>query len=208
LQQERIAHLKEYKKGMMQRIFSQEIRFKDENGQDYPDWEEKKLGEVVKRKKGKVVEFTNNGEYPVIEIEYFNTGRIMNYTNTDNGVWCEEKDVLLLWDGSQSGNIFTNISGIVGSTIMRLRPINVNNVFLTLALKHDKLYIKSIREGSGIPHIPKDFLTHYVVNLPSLPEQQKIANFLSSIDKKIELEEEKLTKLKELKKGLMQRMFV
>ncbi len=208
LQQERIEALKEYKKGMMQKIFSQEIRFKDDNGKDYPEWEEKRLGEVVERKKGKVVQFNNNGKYPVIEIEYFNTGRIINYTNMDDGIRCEDTDVLLLWDGSQSGNVFTNISGVVGSTIMRLRPHNVNNVFITLALKQDELYIKSIREGSGIPHIPKDFLKYYVLQLASLPEQTKIANFLSSLDKKIELEEEKLENFKQFKKGLMQKMFI
>ena len=48
LQQQRIEALKEYKKGMMQKIFSQEIRFKDDNGKDYPEWEEKRLGEVAR----------------------------------------------------------------------------------------------------------------------------------------------------------------
>ena len=51
-QEQKIALLKDYKKAMMQKIFSQKIRFKDENGNDYPDWEEKKLGEMFEIKKG------------------------------------------------------------------------------------------------------------------------------------------------------------
>lgn len=65
-----------------------------------------------------------------------------------------------------------------------------------------------LRVGSGLPNIQKKDLDKFKLQIPSLPEQEKIANFLSAIDKKIDLEKEKLENMKKFKKGLMQRMFV
>ena len=73
-QEQKIALLKDYKKGMMQKIFSQKIRFKDENGNDYPDWEEKKLGEMFEVKKGIQISKKNlslNGQKCILYGELF-----------------------------------------------------------------------------------------------------------------------------------------
>ncbi|MEL6142864.1 MAG: restriction endonuclease subunit S, partial [Bacteroidota bacterium] len=66
----------EYKRGVMQRIFSQEIRFKDENGEAFPDWEEKKLGEVLSFGSGKDYKHLNEGDIPV-----FGTGGLMTHVD-------------------------------------------------------------------------------------------------------------------------------
>jgi len=71
-------------------------------------------------------------------------------------------------------------------------------------MRKDEWYIRSIREGSGIPHIPRDFLSYYKISLPPLAEQKHIAKLLSTADREIELLKELIEKLKEEKKGLMQ----
>lgn len=61
--------LEQYKKGVMQNIFSQEIRFKDDNGHDYPNWEEKRLGEIAKFQKGRNIgkeDITTDGQHECI----------------------------------------------------------------------------------------------------------------------------------------------
>src|SRR5699024_3504432 len=63
LQGEKVEALKDYKKGMMQKIFSRELRFKDDEGRDYPEWEEKKLGDYIVEYKEKT---TENNQYPVL----------------------------------------------------------------------------------------------------------------------------------------------
>ena len=78
LQTEKVEELKNYKKGIMQKIFSQELRFKDENGNDYPEWEEVNLRKILKEVNEKttvinqyeVISSTNNGLY--LQKDYFN----------------------------------------------------------------------------------------------------------------------------------------
>ena len=97
LQEEKIDTLKEYKKGMMQKIFSQEIRFKDDDGKDFPDWKEKRLGEVCKIRKGEQLnrkKFVENGKYYVL-----NGGREPSgYYN----LWNTESNTISISEGGES----------------------------------------------------------------------------------------------------------
>ena len=199
LKEQLIEEKKEQKKGLMQRLLTGKVRL---SGFD-EEWKEVKLEEIVEKTKGKAVANDENGRYPVIGIEYFQSGIFENFSN-DNTVMANEKDVLLLWDGANAGKAFTSISGIVGSTFVKLECKDVNNVYLQKHLELNESFIMSIREGSGIPHVPKDFLSFYKLNLPPRQEQKAIAKVLSTADKEIELLEEELEQLKLQKKGLMQ----
>lgn len=167
------------------------------------NWRIKKLSDIVTRTKGKAVKLVENGRYPVLDSQYLNGEREPVYTN-DDSVLAEKNDILLLWDGSKAGSIYTEFKGVVGSTFMRLRPKDVNSIFIREYMRKDESFIKSIREGSGIPHVPRDFLTYYKVPLPPLPVQRRIAKILSTADREIELLKQEVEQLKEQKKGLMQ----
>lgn len=191
--------LSQYKKGMMQKLFSQKLRFKDENGNDYPEWEEKKLGEVLTIGNGKDYKHLNEGDIPV-----FGTGGYM--TSVDK----------YLHDGE---TVFIGRKGTINKPFYYNGKFwTVDTLFYTHNFKNSFpkfIYVifqnidwLQYNEASGVPSLSKSTINNISINLPSLPEQEKIANFLSSIDRKIELVEEELEKNKEFKKGLLQQMFV
>lgn len=199
LKEKLIEEKKKQKKGLMQRLLTGVIRLPGFDG----GWEEVKLGKVVKKIKGKAIKYLENGIYPVIDMDYLENGVYRNYSN-DNSVFADEKDLLFLWDGSRAGKAFTGVYGIVGSTFVKLECKNINNIFLKKNLELNEKKIRKLCEGSGIPHIPKDFLSFYKIRMPTKEEQKAIAQVLSTADKEIELLEKELEQLKLQKKGLMQ----
>ena len=206
-QERKVALLEERKKGWMQKLFNQEIRFKDENGNDYPDWEEKKLGEIVdKQLKGKKSTESDKGNI-LLTTDYLDNG-ILSYVSEQNNVTLS--DLLILWDGSQAGKVYIGHEGVLGSTFMKLELCNLvsENYTYQFLIFRKKQIQEKWRTGSGIPHVSKDFISSFVISLPTLPEQEKIANFLSAQDELIEKEKEKLKLMKQEKQGFMQRMFI
>lgn len=195
--------LEEYKKGVMQKIFSREIRFKDDNGNSYPDWEEKKLGEIAKIYQPKTIsqaDLTNDGY-----VVYGANGIIGNYHSFNH----ELSQVVVTCRGSSCGtvNLTNPFSWITGNAMV----INLDNsAYMNKTFLFFQLYntdFNYLITGSGQPQITSDIKSHKVV-VPSFDEQKKIANFLSAIDKKIETTSIQIDKTKEFKKGLLQQMFV
>lgn len=199
--------LEEYKKGVMKKIFSQEIRFKDENGNDYPDWENKKLGKVCNIAKGKQLnkeELTASGLYPCQNGGIEPSG----YTELFN----TEKNTITISEGGNSCgyvNLLTTRFWCGGHCYSLLNVSNeMNNDFLFQYLKHFQRYIMRLRVGSGLPNIQKKDIVKYKIEQPHIEEQQKIASFLSSIDDSIEQAAQQIEHSKTYKKGLLQKMFV
>lgn len=208
LQGEKVEVLKDYKNGMMQKIFSRELRFKDDEGRDYPEWEEKKLESIViKKKKGKNAVYAESGNI-LLNNEYMENNTEPMYV--ENEIDVNEKDILILWDGSQAGKMYTGFTGVLGSTFVAITLDKHNcNRFIHQQLMYnlDKIQL-AWREGSGVPHVAKDFIENFKIKVPKLEEQRKISKLLEGIDSKIEKEQEKLNSLNEYKKGLLQQMFV
>lgn len=204
LQKKRIEELKTYKKGMMQRIFSQEIRFKDENGQDYPDWEEKRLGEISKITTGKLDAnaMVDNGKYRFYTCakEYY---RIDNYA-------FDTEALLISGNGANVGYIhYYNGKFNAYQRTYVLDSFKEHIIYIKYFLNANlKKRIDQTKNAGNTPYITLGTLSDMRISLPSLPEQKKIASFLSNLDRRIELEEERLEAYEEFKKGLMQRMFV
>ncbi len=224
--------LQQYKKGVMQKIFSQEIRFKADDGSEFPDWEEKKLGEVGKFQTSSIDKLTKDNEKEVFLVNYMNVYRhenIDNHTIKDFQIVtakdsqiesCNLKKGDILFtpssetpdDIGHSVVIFEDLEDAVFSYhLMRFRP----NIEINILYSHYFCNIPSVLNqlskfatGSTRFTISVKYFSSVTIQLPCLKEQTKIANFLLSIDKKIELISKEIEKAKEFKKGLLQQMFV
>ena len=222
LTEEKLELFREYKKGVMQKIFSQELRFKDSNGNDYPEWEEKRLGDILEEYNEKT---TINNQYLTLsstatgiylQEEYFNR----QIASTNNiGYKILKKDQLVfspqnLW----LGNININTKYDIGMVSPSYKIFNLkNNIILVNYFKNlirtPKMleeYKNASEQGASIVRRNLDMnqFNNIYIQLPCYEEQQKIADFLSSIDSKIESIEKELEGLKEFKRGLLQQMFV
>jgi len=222
------ALLSEYKKGLMQQIFSQAIRFKADDGIEFPEWEEKKLGGVVDNVGGTALEkytnpkethkFISIGNYGV-DGKYIDNGQRVELNNkTKTKLLDKDNLVMVLNDKTAAGNI-------VGSTILidesdsyiynqrSERLICKSELFPIFAWHYlnSKIFRKSvysISQGGTQIYVNFPSVKELNFSLPSLLEQTKIANFLSSIDTKIEQVSKQLDESKQFKKALLQQMFV
>lgn len=224
-QQEKISCLEEYKKGLMQKIFSQEIRFKDANGEDYPEWEEKRLQDVCDVFKGSQLskaDLSDNGHPCIMYGElYTRYPEIINYVYSRtqveiaNLVIGQIGDVLFPSSGETSIDISKasclNVANVaIGGDINICRPKEkADGVYLAYQLNHMlRRDIARIAQGVSIVHIYPYLLKPIKIVLPSYGEQLRIGQFLFKLDELIEGNKELLEQWKLLKKGLLQQMFI
>jgi type I restriction enzyme S subunit len=207
LLKKQLTLLEQYKKGVMQKIFSREIRFKDDEGNEFPEWEEKKLREVCKISKGVQLnkEFlTITGEYPCINGGINPSGFTNNFNTRKNTITISE-------GGNSCG--FVNLIKVdfwCGGhcyTMLNLEQ-SISMDYLFQFLKYNEVNIMSLRVGSGLPNIQKKDLDCFLISQPTLQEQSKIASFLSEIDETIDKNKNQIRKMELWKKGLLQQMFV
>jgi len=209
--------LEQYKKGVMQKIFSQEIRFRDEDGSEFPDWEEKKLGEVCEFENGKAHEtsIVENGKYIVVNSKFISSeGKVKKHSNSLI-VGLRRGDLVMVMSDIPNGKalakcfyIKTDGTHTLNQRICAIRSKKVETKYLYYILNRNRYYLK-FDSGVGQTNLRKDEVLSCPLNISlSTKEQQKIANVLTSIDKKIELVNTQLEKTKEFKKGLLQQMFV
>ncbi|RLJ86622.1 restriction endonuclease subunit S [Planococcus citreus] len=228
-QQEKIEELEEFKKGMMQKIFSQELRFKDEDGGEFPEWKRFKLGDIaiIKGRLGwkglKQEEYVENGAY-LVAGKHINKG-IIQWDKCDQitdfrykesiEIALEENDVIFSKDGSL-GNpaIVKNLpkEATINSTMMLVRMIDevIPDYLYQVLLGADfKRLIHLKVSGSSIPHLFQADMKDFEFLAPtSVKEQKKISCILKNLDAKIKKENEKLLAIKEQKKGFMEGIFI
>jgi len=198
------ALLEDYKKGVMQQLFTQAIRFKDDHGNDFPEWVEKKLGALCSTfKSGKGITsgaITENGEYPV----YGGNG-MRGYTD----VFTHDGEFLLI---GRQGALCGNINRVRGKSFVSEHAIAVaGNKFANtewLAQRLDYLNLNRLSESSAQPGLAVNKLERLKLLTPSFAEQTKIADFLSVLDRKIESVATQITETQTFKRGLLQQMFV
>ncbi len=200
---EKKSLLEEYKKWVMQKIFAREIRFKDENGEEYGEWVEKKLGDLCKIKTGKkdVNEWNPDGQYP-----FFTCAK----THTYSDFYSFDCDAILIaWNGEvwhcqrYSGKFEAYQRTYVLSDFSE----DIDYLYCHLNSTFQDV-ISSQKQMGAMPYIKLGMLTDFMIPIPSLPEQQKIASFLSEIDLKIQSTTEQLEEALKWKNGLLQGMFI
>jgi type I restriction enzyme S subunit len=211
--------LSQYKKGVMQQIFSQELRFKDDDGQEFPEWEEKSLGDVTKKisdnrnkelTDAKVYSVTNNNGF-VLQSEHFD--RVIAGSDLTNYKIIQKHEFAYNPSRINVGSIalFDNDIGIISSlyvcfsTTDKLLDRFLLNV---LELEYTKFQIENLGEGGVRVYLWYDLFSLIKFKIPSLPEQTKIANFLTAVDEKITTNQNQLDAVKQYKQGLLQQMFV
>lgn len=199
--------LQQYKKGVMQKIFNQEIRFKADDGSEFCDWEEKKLSTKCTIQKGSQLNkdiLTEEGNYPAL-----NGGINPSGFTRD---WNTEANTITISEGGNSCGYVNFVttrfwSGGHNYSLQDLEQ-SIDAQYLYQYLKFNEEAIMRLRVGSGLPNIQKREISNFKISVPYLKEQIKIANFLLSIDFKIGQVKKQLEYIKKFKKALLQQMFV
>lgn len=224
------ALLEKYKKGISQKIFNQEIRFKDDNGNDFPDWEEKKLGLIgntINGLTGKTKEDFGEGKPYIQYMQIFRASKI--YTNEFGFVKINEKETqtkvkygdVFFTTSSETPNEI-GISSVLldevedaylNSFCFGFRPNSLNELVPEFAQflfrsKNVRNEIIKLAQGSTRFNMSKVEFMKQKISLPCETEQQKIASFLSAIDIQIDQLGNQIVRSKSFKKGLLQKMFV
>lgn len=212
--------LDQYKKGVMQKIFSQELRFKADDGNEFSEWEnftmDKLLSIPGKIKPAKIdkeklltVKLHLKGVFRNETTEGLSIGAT-NYYLRKKGQFIYGKQNLF---NGAFGLIPDEFDGFLSSgdvPTLDINSLKVNSKFLLNYLGRESFYkkLEDIASGSGSKRIHEHTLLSVEIKIPSLPEQTKIANFLSAIDKRINLVSGQIEKMEFWKKGLLQKMFV
>ena len=218
------ATLEDHKQGLMQRLFSREVRFARKGGESFPDWEERKLGDIATFYKGRGIskaDIADDGMTPCIRYgEIYTHYRecifdVISSTNAPpQGLFMSEAgDVIIPASGEDRMDMAraccVERAGIaLGGDINVLRS-PVNGDFLAYYLNNArKSEIAKLGQGISVVHLYPSHLKTLIVEVPSPEEQEKIVSALSAIDAKIDAVSDQITYMESFKKGLLQKLFV
>ncbi|NLI41200.1 MAG: restriction endonuclease subunit S [Caldisericales bacterium] len=218
--------LEQYKKGVMQKIFSQEIRFKDDNGQEFPKWEKKRLSEIFieinetvgtrdiptysitagvgfvsqNEKFGRNISGQQNKHYTVINEGQFSYNKGNSKTYTYGCIYVNDTGKRIAVP-----NVFISFEFIDQKMSSQFYSKLFESHYLDKGLRK---IISSSARMDGLLNVNKNSFFQLSVPCPNYIEQKKIGHFLYSIDSKIFHIKNQIEKAEVWKKGLMQQMFV
>ena len=224
-QEQKIALLKDYKKGMMQKIFSQKIRFKDENGNDYPDWEEKKLGEIGVFYRGHSYKATDVSSEGLLVLRSNNisndsitlsTGLQYVTKKCNNEIILENNDIVIcMANGSKnlvgkSGVFYKNdeFKDVTVGAFCSIYRSKINLSRYLFQTDKYKKYLSILFSGTNINNLKNSDLEKLKFRLPKIEEEKKITLLLQKFDKNIESQEGILKSFKSHKIVLFSKMFI
>lgn len=225
-QQAEVDAWEQRKKGVMQKLFSQEVRFKADDGSDFPDWEEKTLGDLGEFIKGAPLskaDIAPEGNPMILYGELYTTYGEVAYEiarstnrNVDDKYRSKIGDVLIPTSGETPEEISTATcvmkEGVIlaGDLYIYRTVDEIDGRIMSYLLNHQaNKAISCIAQGKSVVHVQAKELRNVTVVFPlEMGEQRKIADCLSSMDEVIQKAKDELAKWQELKKGLLQQMFV
>ncbi|HHW9817328.1 TPA: restriction endonuclease subunit S [Staphylococcus aureus] len=223
LEEQKLELLQQQKKCYMQKIFSQELRFKDDNGNDYPEWEEKKLGELSQIVRGA-------SPRPIKDPKWFNKEsdigwlRISDVTDQNGKIYHLEQKLSI--EGQEktrvllTTHLLLSIAASIGKPVMNFVKTGVHDGFLIFLnpkfniffMYYWLYYFKEKWSKYGQPgsqvNLNSEIVKSQTLNMPSNHEQEKVGLFFSRNEKLIELQQEKIMYLKRRKQALILKMFI
>ena len=221
LHQHKCDEMKKLKKCMLQKMFPQngkkvpEIRFEGFTN----DWEQRKLGDIAKLKQGIQVDLERQYTEKAAGRERFI--RIVDYTQstddiryidkTDNANYVDEKDIVVVRYGATAGFVGRGITGIIANNMFTINPLEeLDKEFLYTYMKQEKMYnyLNLSNGSSAMPAINFGIMKSLDISYPSTEEQQQIGAYFSNLDHLITLHQHKCDELQNLKKYMLQNMFV
>jgi type I restriction enzyme, S subunit len=208
--------LTQYKKSVMQQIFSQEIRFKDDDGRDFSDWEEKQLGNIAEVIMGQSPDSNSYNEaangIPLIQ----GNADILN-RKTNPRIWtseptklCRVNDIILTVRAPVGAVAMSHHDACIGRGVCVIRTnkkTHIDFIYQMLLWFEPKRWV-SLEQGSTFTAVSGKDIKTIEFYLPCFEEQTKIANYLTAIDEKITNTQAQLAAAKQYKQGLLQQMFI
>ncbi len=201
---------RQLKKAMLAKMFPAngekipKIRFKGFEG----EWGTRSLRDVLEiERKGKAqYQKLQVGNVPYLDAEFLNGGvKILTDAVSDVDV----DDILIIWDGSNAGKVYTGFNGVLGSTLKSYRTnADCSSMFLYQELVRNEEVIFNQYRTPNIPHVIKNFSDEYNFLMPSYKEQTAVGLFFRQLDETIALQSAEVEKLNQLKKGLLAVMLV
>ncbi len=206
LEEQKIELLQQQKKGYIQKIFSQELQFKDENGDDYPEWEETTIKEIAQINTGKkdTKDAITNGSY-----DFYVRSPIVYKINTFS---YEGEAILTVGDGVGVGKVFHYVNGKFDYHQRVYKISDFKNYYgLLLFYYFSQNFLKETKKYSAktsVDSVRKDMVANMKVPRPIYIEQEKIGQFIKKVDNKIKIQKQVIELLKQRKKALLQKMFI
>ncbi|HDN3488682.1 TPA: restriction endonuclease subunit S [Staphylococcus aureus] len=216
LEEQKLELLQQQKKGYMQKIFSQELRFKDENGNDYPDWKNSKIEKYLKERnersdKGQMLSVTINSGI----IKFSELDRKDNSSKDKSNYKVVRKNDIAynsmrMWQGA-SGK--SNYNGIVSPAYTVLYPTQkTSSLFIGYKFKTHRMIHKFKIHSQGLTsdtwNLKYKQLKNINIDIPVLEEQEKIGGFFKKMDILISKQLIKINLLKQQKQAFLQKMFI
>lgn len=215
--------LQTYKRGVMQKLFSQQIRFTQPDGSPFPDWEKKDLGDITKIYDGthQTPNYVEKG-VPFYSVEHLTSNNFTDTKFISEDIFLQEQKRVCL----EKGDILMTRIGDIGtcrlidwdvraSFYVSLALIKANKITISAFLAHfiSSVYFqKELHKRTIHVAFPKKINLGEIGNcqtlLPCIEEQEKIAKFQTAIDKKIEAVGQQIESMQQFKNGLLQKMFV
>ena len=215
--------LQKKKKALMQKLFTQQLRFKSDDGKDFPAWEEKKLGEISSSPKyglnASGIDYDGEHKYlritDIDEVTHtFSPEEITTPSEFSDDYLLEENDIVFARTGASTGKTYLynpNDGDLYFAGFLikfHIKDANARFVFYQTCTHEYEKWVHIMSTRSGQPGINSEEYSTLKIKLPCKSEQQKIADCLSSLDSLIQNQQNIVTTWQQRKKALLQQMFV